>query len=68
MISGTRMDPCKNFSFHQMEIHYGEFEVEVHIPHPIERNSIKAEYKNGFLEISLKKATPKEIQIKNKDA
>lgn len=68
MISGSRSDPRKNFSFHQMEIHYGDFEVEIHIPHPIERNSIKAEYKNGFLEISMTKAKSTEIQIKNKDA
>lgn len=68
LISGSRADPLKNFSFHQMEIHFGDFEIEVHIPSPIERNSIKAEYKNGFLEISMAKAKPTEIQIKNKDA
>jgi hypothetical protein len=67
-ISGSRLDEYKNFSFHQMEIHFGDFEVEIHIPQPVERNSIKAEYKNGLLEITLKKATVKEIQIKDKDA
>jgi HSP20 family protein len=68
MVSGTRADTGKNYSFHQMEIHYGDFEIEVHIPHPVDRNSIKAEYKNGFLDILLVKARPTEIQIKNKDA
>jgi len=67
-VSGSRQDALKNCSFHQMEIHFGDFEVEIPIPRPIERNSIKAEYKNGLLEISMKKATPKEIQIKDKDA
>jgi len=67
-ISGSRQDVLKNYSFHQMEIHFGDFEVEIPIPRPIERNSINAEYKNGLLEISMKKATPKEIQITDKDA
>jgi HSP20 family protein len=65
-ISGTRIDARKNFSFHQMEIHYGDFEVEVHIPQPVDRNTIKAEYKNGFLDISMNKARPTEIQIKTR--
>jgi HSP20 family protein len=68
LISGSRQDAYKNYSFHQMEIHFGDFEVEIQIPRPVERASIKAEYKNGFLEITMKKATPKEIQIKDKDA
>jgi HSP20 family protein len=67
-VIGSRQDEYKNFSFHQMEIHFGDFEVEIPFPRPVERNSIKAEYKNGLLEITLKKATAKEIQIKDKDA
>jgi len=66
-VSGTRQDSYKNFTFHQMEIHFGEFEVQIAIPNPIEE-SITAEYKSGFLEISMKKATPKKIHIKDKDA
>lgn len=66
-VSGSRQDPYKNFTFHQMEIHFGEFEVQITIPNPIERGII-AEYKNGFLEISMEKATPKKIHIKDKDA
>jgi HSP20 family protein len=67
-VSGSRQDEYKNFSFNQLEIHFGDFEVEIHIPRPVDRNSIKAEYKNGLLEITLNKATAKEIQIKDKDS
>jgi HSP20 family protein len=68
LISGFRQDPMKNQSFHQMEISFGEFEIKIHLPQQIDRDSIKAEYKNGFLEIILIKVVPQEIFIKDKDA
>jgi HSP20 family protein len=68
IISGFRQDPMKNHSFHQMEISFGEFEITIHLPKQIDRDSIKAEYKIGFLEINLIKAVPHEIYIKDKDA
>jgi HSP20 family protein len=68
LVSGSRHDPLKNRSFHQMEIHFGDFQIEIQINQPINRDAIKAEYKNGFLEISLPKAIPQEISIKDKDA
>lgn len=68
VISGTRNDQMKNHSFHQMEISYGEFLVEVHINQPLDAGSITAEYKNGFLEVTIVKAVPKEIQIIDKDS
>lgn len=67
-INGVRNNPYKNHSFHQMEIHFGEFHVEIYIPQPVNSNSIKAEYMNGFLEITLPKAVPQDISVKNKDA
>jgi HSP20 family protein len=68
LISGIRQDPLKNNSFHQMEISFGEFEIKIHLPQQIDRDSIKAEYTNGFLEIKLTKAVPHEIFVKDKDA
>lgn len=68
LVSGFRNDPLKNRTFHQMEIHFGEFQIEIIIPQPINRDSIKAVYINGFLEISLPKATPQEISIKDKES
>ncbi|NMB54909.1 MAG: Hsp20/alpha crystallin family protein [Leptolinea sp.] len=68
LVSGIRHDPYKNRSFHQMEIHFGEFQIEILINQPINRDEIKAEYRNGFLEVSLPKAAPHDIFIKDKDA
>lgn len=68
IISGVRNDHMKNHSFHQMEIHYGEFLVEVRISQPVDRDSIKAEYQNGFLEVTITKAIPREIHIIDKDS
>jgi HSP20 family molecular chaperone IbpA len=67
-VSGNRIDPIKNHTFHQMEIHFGEFRIEITINHPIQPNSISADYKNGFLEIRFIKAKPLEIPITDKDA
>ncbi len=68
LVSGIRNNPYKNHSFHQMEIHFGEFQVEIYLPQPVDQNSIKAEYANGFLEITLPKAVPHDISVQDKDA
>ena len=60
---GVRRDPIRNNSFHQMEIYFGEFRIEVSINQPIKPDSVAAEYHNGFLEIMLEKAEPHEIPI-----
>jgi HSP20 family protein len=67
-INGNRSDPIKNQIFHQMEIHFGEFRIEIIINLPIQLDSISAEYKNGFLEISILKAKTHEIPINHKDS
>jgi HSP20 family protein len=67
-IYGMRRDPIRNGTFHQMEIYFGEFRIEISINQPLKPDSIAAEYHNGFLEIMLEKAEPHEIQINNKDA
>jgi HSP20 family protein len=63
IIRGNRPDISERRSFHQMEINYGEFISAVEIHSPIETSSVMAEYKNGFLWISLPKAQPKHITI-----
>lgn len=68
LVTGFRHDPLKNRSFHQMEIHFGDFQIEVQFTQPINRDAINAVYKHGFLEISLPKAVPQEIPINDKDA
>jgi HSP20 family protein len=68
LVSGVRHDPLKNRSFHQMEITFGEFQIEILLTQSINRDVIKAEYHNGFLLISIPKAVPQEILVQDKDA
>lgn len=48
-------------SFYQMEIHCGHFEKVIPLPYSIASNKVVAEYKNGFLRITLPKSEPKKI-------
>lgn len=43
-------------SCHQLGIKYGPFRSEVHIPFAVDQDDVRAEYRNGMLRITLKKA------------
>lgn len=62
-IRGSRQDTPERRSYHQMEIRYGEFEVAMDLPCPVEIERIEAVYNNGFLRVVLPKARPKHIPI-----
>lgn len=62
-ISGTRSELSEKKAYHQMEIHFGEFLTEVEILIPIETDKIMAEYHDGFLRVSLPKASPKQVSL-----
>jgi len=62
-ISGSRPENAERRAFHQMEIHFGEFLVEVDIPVPVDLEKIDAIYQDGFLRVSFPKAHPKQIKI-----
>ncbi len=54
--------------YQNMEINYGPFERNIRLPGPIDGDNIKAEYKDGFLEINIPKiqgegGESKEIEI-----
>jgi HSP20 family protein len=54
IITGTRERPTlQNAAFHQVEIGYGEFRVEVYLPWSVEREQVTASYRDGFLQIDL---------------
>lgn len=54
VISGTRERPAlPNAAYHQVEIGYGEFRVEVQLPHLVDRENINATYQDGFLQVEL---------------
>jgi len=54
VISGTRERPTlPNAAYHQVEIGYGDFRVEVQLPHMVDRDSVNATYRDGFLQVEL---------------
>lgn len=64
-ISGLRPDPTGPCAYYQMEIHYGEFGVQVELPNPINVETMEAFYEDGILEITLPKAQPQRIPIRD---
>ncbi|HLQ30289.1 MAG TPA: Hsp20/alpha crystallin family protein [Ktedonobacteraceae bacterium] len=58
VVSGERQDTperTENLYYHEAQIRYGPFRVEVLILSPIDREGIKARYENGFLWVDLPK-------------
>jgi HSP20 family protein len=54
VISGVRERPAVNaVGWHQMEVGYGEFRVELTLPYPVERQAVSATYRDGFLHVEL---------------
>ena len=62
-ISGVRADLPDRRAYHQMEIRFGKFATSVSLPAPIDSDSARAEYKDGFLTVSLPKARPNQIKV-----
>lgn len=65
VISGVRHDPAAKLGYQQMEILYGHFETDVHLPRAIDVDGIEATYQNGFLSIILPKARPRQVPVVN---
>ena len=64
-IHGIRLDSTeKRAYYHQMEIPFGEFSTEVELPSPIVPDQVQANYRDGFLRVTLPKAQPRQIKIK----
>ncbi len=66
-IRGVRQDSSDRRSYHQMEINFGEFFTAVELLIPVDAQSVRAEYLNGFLWVILPKALPKIIKIKDNE-
>jgi HSP20 family protein len=62
-IRGRRPEARGARAYHQMEINYGEFVVEIRLPVPIDREGIDASYVDGFLRVTLPKALPRRISV-----
>jgi HSP20 family protein len=64
MISGSRPDVPERRAYQQMEIRFGKFETIVGIPGPVDLEASHADYSEGFLTVTLPKAKPSQVQIK----
>ena len=64
-IRGIRQDNEERRAFHQMEIRYGEFSVEVELLVPVIASEVDAIYRNGFLRVIMPKARPRQIEIED---
>jgi HSP20 family protein len=70
VVSGERRDDSEqseNIYYHEAQIRYGPFRVEVLLLFPIAHKEVEARYENGFLWVDLPKLPAKEperVQIK----
>lgn len=63
-ISGMRVRPEHvNPAYHQVEIGFGSFSIEILVPWPVERDHVSASYESGFLQIELPRRAPKQITV-----
>jgi HSP20 family protein len=63
-IHGTRSESTGRKAYHQMEIRFGEFAIELELPAPVISTEVQASYNEGFLMVQLPKAKPRQIIIK----
>jgi HSP20 family protein len=62
-VSGVRADSAERRAYHQMEIRFGKFATSVALPVPVNVEAARAEYKDGFLTVTLPKARPNQIKV-----
>ena len=62
-IRGTRPDLPERRAYRQMEIRFGEFSVEVDLHTQVDVDKVEAIYTNGFLRVTLPKASPHQVRI-----
>ncbi len=66
-ISGTKASPysqTRPLRIHQLQIEYGEFACDIFIPSPVDRESTRAIYEDGFLKVFMPKLKKKSRRIK----
>jgi HSP20 family protein len=64
IVTGERRDPVGKLAYQQMEIRYGRFRTQVHLPWALESDGQIATYVGGFLKITLRKAQSRRVPIR----
>ena len=67
VVAGERRDPAEKLAYQQMEIRHGKFRTQVHLPWALESSGQDATYENGFLKITLPKATVRRVPVRTAD-
>jgi HSP20 family molecular chaperone IbpA len=60
VVAGKRDDDAVHDAdvwYHEAQIRYGPFRAEILLPSPVQREQVEARYENGFLRVTLPKAT-----------
>lgn len=52
-ISGNRRDTPGKLSYQRMEVNYGEFRLDIQLPHVLKEDQVEAKYDQGFLLVAL---------------
>ena len=69
MIWGTRQRGGSNVAaYHQVEIGYGPFRVDLELPWAADREAVTASYEQGFLTIELPRKAKQPIHVVDLDA
>jgi HSP20 family molecular chaperone IbpA len=63
VIEGTRRDPEQKRAYHQMEIRYGEFRTELHLPWTVDPDRVEATYEDGFLRVFLPRPSTHHVVV-----
>jgi HSP20 family protein len=64
VITGRReRSSHEHAAFHQVEIGYGEFRIEVGLPWSIDRDQVSASYRDGFLQVELPRRAQVQIRV-----
>ncbi len=64
VITGMREHPpFQNAAYHQVEINYGEFRVEVTFHWAVQQEGVSASYRDGFLQVELPRVPESRIRV-----
>jgi len=66
VIRGLRNDILERRAYHQMEIRFGEFTLEIELPGAVLVDQIAADYQDGFLRVVLPKVRLRNIKFEER--
>jgi HSP20 family protein len=69
IVSGVRRRDVMEFTtYHQLEIGYGQFRVEINLPWMADSEQVNATYRDGLLQIELPRRADRQIPVVDRGA